>query len=272
MTNDVSHSDLKPHLDWLYEGFNRRELVHPDPLEFLYLYPDPADMEIVGLVASSLAYGRVAQILKSVSDVLDRMGSPMRYVVDTGRERFHSDMRGFKHRFADGDDVAELLFGIKTAIKSFGSTKQCFLSCCSSDDETVIPALVRFVARLRDTAGGHNSHLLPCPSDGSPCKRLNLYLRWMIRNDDVDPGCWTGVTASKLVVPLDVHLHRISRALGMTQRKQADMRAALEVTEGFRGIVPDDPVRYDFVLTRLGIRGDMKPDVFLRRCGVQGSE
>ncbi len=95
--------------------------------------------------------------------------------------------------------------------------------------------------------------LLPSPGKGSACKRLNLFLRWMVRSDDVDPGGWSGVDAGKLIVPLDTHMHRMGLEVGLTRRKQADMQAALEVTRAFRTIAPEDPVRYDFALTRLGI-------------------
>jgi uncharacterized protein (TIGR02757 family) len=115
---------------------------------------------------------------------------------------------------------------------------------------------------------GDCGRLLADPRDKSACKRLNLYLRWMVRRDDVDPGGWEGVRPAQLVVPLDVHMHRIGRALGLTQRQQADCRTALEVTEAFRKISPEDPVKYDFALTRLGIRDDTNLDAFLARCGI----
>ena len=109
--------------------------------------------------------------------------------------------------------------------------------------------------------------MLPCPSRGSACKRLNLYMRWMVRRDDIDLGGWDRVPASKLVVPLDTHMHRIALAFGATRRKQANLRTALELTAAFRAIAPDDPVRYDFALTRFGIRSDMDVEAFLRQCG-----
>ena len=105
--------------------------------------------------------------------------------------------------------------------------------------------------------------LLPSPSAGSACKRLNLFLRWMVRQDNVDPGGWDSVSPAKLIIPLDTHMHRIGRRLGLTPRRQADLRTAIEITEGFRGICPSDPVRYDFALTRLGIRRDEGVEDFL---------
>ena len=117
----------------------------------------------------------------------------------------------------------------------------------------MLPALARFVGELRSYAGSVLPSLLPSPADGSACKRLNLFLRWMVRKDAVDPGPWTSVPGAKLVVPLDTHMFRIARGLGLTPRRQADLKIALEITAGFRAIRPDDPVRYDFSLTRLAL-------------------
>ena len=119
----------------------------------------------------------------------------------------------------------------------------------------VLPALARFVERLRGSAGGEDAcaSLLSSPKDGSACKRLNLYLRWMVRRDAVDPGPWNRVPCSKLVVPLDTHLFRIAGKLGLTARRQPDLKTALEITKGFARFQPRDPVHYDFCLTRLGI-------------------
>lgn len=120
-------------------------------------------------------------------------------------------------------------------------------------------ALESFCNELRMAAGRRLSFFLPTPSGKSACKRLNLFLRWMVRRDEVDPGVWHDVPQSKLVVPLDVHMHGIARYLGFTHRKRADMRAALEVTAAFRRFAPEDPVRYDFALTRFGIREELEP-------------
>ncbi len=245
----------KDDLDDLYTRLNRREYVHPDPLEFLYRYDDPRDREIVGLLSASLAYGRVAQILKSVESVLRPMGSsPFDFVLAASEVAVARALRGFKHRFTGGDEIVRMLAGIKRIVTEYGSLEACFKAHLGPDDTTVLPALGRFVEVLGcETACG--SMFVPSPSRGSACKRLNLFLRWMVRRDDVDPGVWTGISPAMLIVPLDVHMHRIGRAMGLTARGQADMRTALEVTASFRKICADDPVRYDFSLTRLGILG-----------------
>jgi len=109
---------------------------------------------------------------------------------------------------------------------------------------------------MTDNENNNPGHLLPLPRLGSACKRLNLFLRWMIRKDDVDPGGWENIPLSKLIIPLDTHMHKIGILTGLTSRKQANMRTAFEITDGFKKLVPEDPVKYDFSLTRIGIRGD----------------
>jgi uncharacterized protein (TIGR02757 family) len=242
-------------LENLYSHYNRKGFIHPDPLEFVHQYHEPGDREIVGFVASALAYGRVAQILKSVQLILDKLGSsPASYVRRARRRTMTRDFAGFKHRFTTGEDLAWLLENLKRALKRHGSLEACFLSNYDPASPTVLPALARFAEELSACDCPPNGMFLPSPERGSACKRLNLFLRWMVRSDEVDLGVWTRVPASKLIVPLDTHMHRISKQLGLTRRNQADMRTALEITDGFRSLAPADPVRYDFALTRLGIR------------------
>jgi len=263
-------SALKEALDSLYEKYNRRIFVHPDPLEFLYRYDDPLDREIVGLIASSLAYGRVAQILKSVSSVLERMSpSPSRYIEGSSGKKIAADFSGFKHRFTTGGELSEMLVGIKTVREKYGTLYRCFKGGFDSDSNTVMPALQKFTEELGGLFGCRQNSLLPEPERGSACKRLHLFLRWMVRSDEVDPGDWQDIPPSKLVVPLDTHMHRICRAMNLTKRRQADMRTTIEITESFKGIVPHDPVRYDFTLTRLGMWGNSDLELLLGETGMR---
>jgi len=252
----------KDALEHQYRTYHKRRFVHPDPLEFLYDYADPADREIVALVAAVLAYGRVAQILVSVRRALDRLGAaPAKYVRDTSPARMKADLAGFKHRWTTGDDLAAMLAGAGRAVARHGSLGQCLASNIRPGDETVAGALAGLVGELSAFAPAKS--LLPDPARGSACKRLHLMLRWLIRRDEVDPGGWDGVPPRMLVVPVDVHMHRIARTLKLTARSAADGRCALEITRAFAVISPDDPVRYDFSLTRLGLNPDVHMSDFL---------
>ena len=244
----------KEFLEKLYGIYNRRKFVHPDPLEFLYKYQDPGDREVVGLIASSLAYGRVQQILISVRRALLPLGEhPAKALLGTTDAKMLSAYSGFKHRFTTDQDLVKMLAGARKVIKTHGSLGAFLKSHITHTDNTLLPALNRFVEELAD--GG--TFLIPSPSDGSACKRLNLYLRWMVRKDKVDPGGWSGIPRRLLIVPVDVHMANIAREFGISARKSAGMAMAIEITDFFRKISPDDPVKYDFCLTRFGIHPNM---------------
>ena len=253
--------ELRELLNEVYRLYTRRELADPDPVIFLYRYNNSLDVEIAGLIASSLAYGRVQQILRSVGRVLEPMGdSPRAFLENASESELRKLCRGFKHRFTTEEELAELLLGAKGVMQRHGSLGEA-LGRFFSEEGDLIGAASRFVEAILP-GGGRNS-LLPDPRRGSACKRLFLFFRWMMRSDPVDPGGWRGIPPRHLVVPLDTHMHRIGRILGFTKRENGDLRTAMEVTKGFREICPEDPVRYDFALTRFGIRDDMDVSEFV---------
>jgi len=251
-------SFLKNKLEQIYLKYNKFQFIHPDPLEFLYNYKNPRDQEIVGLIASSLAYGKVTQILVSVKKILKFLGkTPRNLIIKEDSLFFKKALAGFKHRFTTGEEIVLLLMGIRKTVQKYESLEKCFLSH-SNRDTNYLGAITRFVAELTCFFPNNKTYLIPSPEDGSACKRLMLYFRWMIRHDEVDPGCWEKISSEKLIIPLDTHIYFISKKLGFTNRKSADMKTALEITEAFRKINKQDPVKYDFALTRFGIRNDFE--------------
>ncbi len=244
-------------LEELYQKFNKREFVHPDPLEFLYCYDNIRDRELVGFIASSLAYGRVTQILRSVEEVLKTMHyKPYDYLFNTNDEDILHDFSSFKHRFTDGTCFGNFLVKIKQVLILYGSLEELFLEGYKGSDINIRNALLFFCSNFnKDFQGNGRWSLIPDPGKNSCCKRLNLFLRWMVRRDEVDPGGWDRVPKEKLIVPLDVHMTRFAIDSGITTLKTPNMRMAVEVTNRFREICPEDPVRYDFVITRPGIWG-----------------
>lgn len=245
----------------LYEKYNHRRVIAPDPLQFVYKFSDAKDMEVAAFLASSLAYGRVRQIEKSLKDLLGRMGNrPFEFAMNFNKSK-REKLQDFKHRFTTGDDISDLLELLKKVLKKHGSIEKYFLLGYSPQDETIIGALSTFCDSLLQmhckTFAGHIpkglGYLLARPAAGSACKRLNLFLRWMVRDDDVDAGLWKSVDKAKLVVPIDVHMGRLCNILGLYDQKTVSMSAALKVTESFREIEPADPVKYDFALSRIGI-------------------
>ncbi|MBN1392243.1 MAG: TIGR02757 family protein [Sedimentisphaerales bacterium] len=253
--------NIKNVLERLYQRYNRYELIKPDPLQFVYRYSNPQDMEIAALLAAELAYGRVQQIQKSLSNLLKRMGdSPFEFVLNfDGQKR--KKLKSFKHRFTSGDDISDLLELLKKVLNKFGSIEEFFVRDYNPDDRNIIPALSKFCDSLLGMyAKTHNSpastqlnYLLTRPAAGSACKRLNLFLRWMVRDDDVDAGLWKRIDKAKLIVPVDVHMGRLCRILEFHDRKVISLSTAVEITERFAKIEPADPVKYDFALSRIGI-------------------
>lgn len=249
----------------LYRRYNRPEFIHPDPLELVRAYDDPRDREIVALICSSLALGRVAGILSACRAVLDALPAPYRTVTSTDEQTVRRRMRGFVYRFFREEDICRFVRGIRSVLQTYGSLQECYRSGISPPEGHEPPSrLQTLVTRLRSGTGKLPEILLPVPSRGSACKRLHLFLRWMVRSDEVDPGGWHGVDASGLYVPVDTHMLQVARHLGITSRKQADGKTAAEITDYFRSIRPEDPVRYDFVLTRSGIsnRSAIRRDVY----------
>ena len=243
-------------MESLYGRYNHRNLIKPDPLGFVYRYSSRADMEVAGLVASMLAYGRVEQIQKSLNRLFDVMGSsPFDFVINFN-DRSRRALASFKHRFTSGDCLSDLFELLRPILEEYETIENYFLAGYSENDKNIIPALSKFCdSLLKNSADNQNglSYLLPRPENGSACKRLNLFLRWMVRDDDVDTGLWKSVDKAKLVVPIDVHMGRLCRLLGLYSQKTVSLSAAIKITDSFTEIMPDDPVKYDFALSRIGI-------------------
>ena len=251
-------------LDSVYSEYNIPSLIHPDPLEFLSKYPNIQEREIAGLIASSLAYGQVNLILKTVNNVLGKMGnSPLSYIKSKTVKDMQNDFKNFKYRFTTEDDLIDLFTALKNSLTDFDSLENLFLSSYSNSDENIVNSSMKFVTKLHEYSPAKRIKLIPNPILGSACKRLNLYFRWMIRKDHVDPGGWDSVCPSKLIVPLDTHMFYFGKTYGFTKRKSADLKTAIEITNGFKKFCPQDPVKYDFALTRFGIHPDMKWDDFI---------
>ncbi len=264
-------------LDSLYTKLNKREFVIPDPLQFLFNYGELRDCEIVGMIASVLAFGNVKSINASIASVLQKIDKPYEYIMNGNLKGFYKSLHGIQHRWATSENIAELLNGIKLTISKFDSLNSAFLVGYEHGHETVFPALDAFGAMIANNSSfeftglnpkansecGRN-RLLALPERGSASKRWHLFLRWMIRKDDVDPGGWTGVPKAKLVVPMDTHMAKLAQELGFSSRSVVNRSCALEVTRAFAKICPDDPVKYDFSLTRLGIRSEMSFDGFFK--------
>ncbi len=251
-------------LESVYSSYHKQEFIHPDPLEFVGRYNRHEDMEIAALIASSFAIGRVQSILQTVESILNVIKSPKDDLLSMNRRDLESVFHDFKYRFYTDGSLVDFLTGIKTVILKFGSLHDCFLAGVDKTAGDPVGSLSFFVNHLAaDTS--HGRRVLPDPDKGSACKRLNLFLRWMIRKDDIDPGIWEDIPKDILIIPLDTHMMQISHILGFTSRKSADMKTAIEITDALKAYDPIDPVRFDFSLTRLGIHPDLSYDELYNR-------
>jgi len=239
----------------LYERFHHPCFIHPDPVELVW-EAAPADREVAALVASSLALGRVESILAGVRRVLARLGEPREALLRLSRRDLEGLFADFRYRFFSGEQLAGFLWGIGESLRRFGTIEACFGAGMDGAERDLRNPLAAFVERLRGFAGIDIGILLSEPAKGSACKRLHLFLRWMVRADAIDPGGWR-MGRNLLLVPVDVHMLRVSRLLGLTKRPQADIRASAEITAALAEVCPEDPVKYDFSMTRLGIHPDL---------------
>ena len=258
---DKKFIKIKDVLEKLYAKYNHHRFIPPDPLQFVYWYSNRADREIAGFLAALLAYGRVQQIEKDLTDLLLRMGSnPYEFVMSFDNNK-RKRLESFRHRFNTGDDISDLLEILKIALGKYGNIEKIFVQGYNQADKNIIPALSMFCDLLLGIYAENHSgkaakglnYLLSRPQAGSACKRLNLFLRWMVRDDQVDTGLWKSIDKAKLIVPVDVHMGRLCRILGFYSRKTVSLSTALEITDSFSKIEPSDPVKYDFALSRIGI-------------------
>jgi uncharacterized protein (TIGR02757 family) len=249
-----SVDELRGRLDALVAATDRLARRESDPVGFVHRYEDPDDREVVGLIAALLAFGNVVAIRRSIARVLDVLGpSPAAAVDGAAPGQLARALDGFAHRVWVGADVAALLDHVAALRRAHGSLAAAFAAHRAAES-TFLDGLARFADALRGPAPSAGlKHLVPDPRRGSACKRLLLYLRWMVRPDDgVDLGLFD-VPPSELVIPVDTHVQRIARNLRLTERRDASLRTAREITAALAALDPDDPVRYDFALCHLGI-------------------
>jgi uncharacterized protein (TIGR02757 family) len=260
---------MKPYLDRLYQSYDIK-FLETDPLRFVHLYEHPLDREIVGLISSGLAYGRVAQIMRSVDAVLEVLGpKPSEFVMSFVPSKDGRHLDSFVHRMSTGIDIQCLIYFMRQMIDATGSIGSFFAAGYNRSDCTIKSGLVSFTERVLELDHGGTygrgplpenagvRYFFPSPEKGSACKRLNLYLRWMVRrSDSLDLGLWSEVNPAALIIPLDTHVARISRYIGLTNRKSCDWVAAEDITNSLRVLDPEDPVKYDFAICRLGILED----------------
>jgi uncharacterized protein (TIGR02757 family) len=264
MTRSPAPRPLGSRLDRLYDDYNREDAA-ADPIQIVRRYTERDDQEVVGFCAAALAFGRVASVLNTVETLARVLGpAPAAYVRGFDAAAPHPELRAMVHRWTRGVDIVALLWLLRQMIDRSGSIERFFLEGYDPGAEDIGDALDSFSRRAlaldlkaaygrRVPARAGVCYFFPRPSAGSGCKRLNLFLRWMVRRDEVDLGAWPSVSPSKLIVPLDTHVIRLGRCLRLTRYTSPGWRMAAEITASLRAIDPIDPVRFDFSLCHVGM-------------------
>lgn len=270
---------LKEALDKFYKEYDHKSRIASDPIAFAHQYKDPIDIEIAGLIASSLAFGNVKQFKPVIRKILDlARGDLPGFVSDFSMSANIGLFRDIYHRIWNYKDISCLIYMTGHIVREYGSIGTFFVSLYKKEDPDIKNSMIRFVDYLHTIETtpiyGIRSYprgMFPSPRDGSRCKKLNLYLRWMVRSGDgIDFGLWNKIPASKLIIPLDTHIAKISRNLGLTTRKTEDWRMAEEITSNLRLFDPEDPVKYDFALCHMGISGKCAGAYEEDRCPICG--
>lgn len=261
---------LEPRLDDLYRTFDHVDAAS-DPVHIVRRYTAPDDREVVGFCAAALAFGRVASVLQSIESLLAVMGPrPAAFVRSFDPARHRAPIDPLVHRWIRGRDLVGLLLILQRMLREAGTLERFFVAGDDPAAPDIAPALEAFSTRALETdlrpAYGRVPkragvcYFFPRPSAGSACKRLNLFLRWMVRRDAIDLGTWTLVSPSRLIIPLDTHVIRLGRCLRLTRYSTPGWRMAAQITASLRALNAEDPIRYDFSLCHVGM---------MNACGYQ---
>jgi uncharacterized protein (TIGR02757 family) len=279
----TSSSALRQPLERLYREFDYDARLGRDAIQFPLRYAGAADRELVGLLTCCLAYGRVELFGRALDRVLRAMGpSPAGFVRDFDPRRQAGAFDGFLYRFNRPRDLVAFCVAARDVLARHGTLEKCFLAGDADPRGPLGPPLERFARAFLDAdlravfprgrlSRGYR-HLFPLPSGGGPCKRLLLYMRWMVRREAPDFGLWAGVSPARLLVPVDTHVENMSRAIGLTRRRSRTWRMAEEITARLAAVDAADPVKYDFALCHTRMSGDCRDrrdPVVCAPCGLR---
>ncbi|HSR17912.1 MAG TPA: TIGR02757 family protein [Ignavibacteriaceae bacterium] len=254
--------NLKQKLDYHYKAFDKSQ-ISPDPLQFLHLFKDERDIEAIGFIASVFAYGNVTQINNTLNKIICMMENrPYEYLINSGNLPLHIRSLDLKHRFYTEADVKLFLSLLNKILKKYGRLKNLFLNFYNSSEPNLKKAISNFSNHLLgqiqkdspDKISRGIKFMFPDSESGSACKRINLFLRWMVRKDELDFGLWNEIPPDKLVIPVDTHIARVCQLLKLTKRKNVSWKMAEEITENLKKFDPADPVKYDFAICHIGMR------------------
>lgn len=254
--------DLKPLLEEKYQKFNRPEFIEDDPVCIPHLFSAPRDIEIAGFLAATLAWGQRKTIISKCRELLKMMDHAPHDFVANHSEKELVPFVKFKHRTFNGVDTLYFIHFLRHLYQKYETMEMAFTESLNPTDvstERGLNGFRKLFVSLPDFPSRCGKHVAS-PDKKSACKRLNMFLRWMVRKDDngVDFGIWRNIKPAQLVCPCDVHVEKVARKMALIRRKQADWLTAIELTENLKKFDPDDPVKYDFALFGLGLEEKYK--------------
>jgi uncharacterized protein (TIGR02757 family) len=247
--------NIKQKLEYHYRAFNHSQ-ISPDPLQFLHHFSNEKDIEVMGFIASVFAYGNVKHIVNTLNRfIIIADYKPYEFIINY---RNNLNRISLSHRFYSERDINELFLLLNKTFRENVSLKKLFLNFYNSSEMNLKKAISGFSNYFLENYKRKPSlgikFMFPLPEKGSACKRMNLFLRWMVRNDELDFGLWNEIPPAKLVIPVDTHVARICRKLELTKRKNINWKMAEEITENLKKFDPVDPVKYDFAICHIGMR------------------
>ena len=252
---------LKQKLDYHYKAFDKSQ-ISPDPLQFLHMFNNEKDIEAIGFIASIFAYGNVSQIINTLDKILTITNNqPYEFIAGYYKGKNSFKLKGLKHRFYSEEDISLLFYILSDVYHEFDLIKFLFQSFYL-ESGIIKNSLTKFSDYFINYAMRINGgdirpgfkFMFPLPELGSACKRMNLFLRWMVRKDELDFGIWNEIPTSKLIIPVDTHVARVCQRLKLTKRKNVSWAMAEEITENLKMFDYSDPVKYDFAICHIGMR------------------
>ncbi len=239
----------------VYSQYHHKKFAMNDPVQWIYSYPNKKDKEIVGLISALLAFGNAKSFNNKIKKVISLWRYPSKELLNWSKKDFQWALAGFQHRFVHGKIVANFLYGLRRTLEEYGTISFCILNHYKKSSGNLWYTLQSFTDELRKLADCPLHFLVPMPNNGGACKRLWLYLRWMVRKDEIDLGCWEFIKPQQLIIPLDTHIYQWAVSLRLISDRSLNAKTAMILTEIFRQICPEDPLRYDFSLCQAGMLG-----------------
>ncbi len=252
----------KQELDNLVIRYETEDFIKDDPIQFPHKGKTKEEIELYGFIASLFAYGNRKMFIAKLNDLFDRADNDIENYIKNGD---FSNLKGIEYRFAKENDIIPIFEILHTLYKETSGLEELFEYGFKSSQNTssqvfsMLKTVVEyFYSRAPQSAGQGFYHMIPNPANGGAMKRMNMFLRWMVRKPPVDFGIWKFITPAELLIPLDVHVARVSRSMGLLTRKSNDFKAVLELMENLKKFCPDDPVKYDFAMFAFGVELNQK--------------